>query len=65
MCEPIVVSCNKKKPHSSDCLVYSYRNHCMNCRGLSKPSTCKKCLFYGTGLCDGIRLKEQQKDQIR
>lgn len=61
MYEPIVVSCDKKKQNSSTCLVCSSRNHCIKFRGLSKPSTCKKCLFYGTGLCDGLRLKEQQK----
>lgn len=65
MCESNMVSCNKKKKNSSTCLVCSSRNHCMNCRGLSKPSTCKKCFFYGTDLCDGIKLKEQQKGQIR
>lgn len=61
MCEPIVVSCDKKKPHSSDCLVCHSRNHCMNCRGRSKPSTCKKCIFGLTGLCDNPRLNGNNK----
>lgn len=61
MCESIIVSCTKKKPHSSDCLVCHSRNHCPDCRGRSKSSTCKKCLFYIVGLCDGRQLNVQNQ----
>ena len=57
MCESTVVSCNKKKKNSSTCLVCSYRNHCVNCRGHSKPITCQKCIFGNTNLCNGLQKK--------
>lgn len=65
MCEPIIVSCHKKDPRSSDCLVCYSRNHCSKCHGHFEEDICNKCLFNIAELCNGYRLKRQESEETK